>query len=142
MKVRELVKVIGGNKELFIKPDGHRCYFEGLIDDIPESLMGATIRELAPQINYYEDKTNPKRYYWSLGLWVTPIREWDALVDANPEIIKWEGEYSDLLYYAIIENYDNFMEDLAQTAKENNQKNLTQFNIIWKEWQKEGKLPT
>lgn len=89
--IRDLLKTISFNKQIFIKPSGNRIYFDGWTDDVPESLMDAIIIEIVPQIYKEDDFLAARKYYWGLGVWVNNIGEWDIMVDARRKLC-WKAE--------------------------------------------------
>ena len=88
MTVRELLDVISASKEVFIKPPGRRLYFDGIAEDVPESLLDAVVTEIVPQVYRDSDYDAVRKYYGGFGVWVNPIPMWDEWVDTEARIAK------------------------------------------------------
>lgn len=83
MTVKELLDVMSDQKEIFIKPNGRRMYFDGIAEDVPEELYDAVVTEIAPQVHRDDGYNAIRKYYGGMGVWVNPIPVWDAIADSK-----------------------------------------------------------
>ena len=102
MTIRELLEVFAPEREIYIKPNGRRVYFDGITEDVPECLMELSVQEILPRIFPTESDRSNYRFYWALAVYVDAVPLLNAIVDAVPDIAKtspelYDGCYADAL---------------------------------------------
>ena len=90
MTIRDFLAVTASDKDVFIKPAGRKCYYEGTMNDIPETLKDAEIEEISPRI-YANDPEANARFCVGWGIWVARIPEYEYIMGGRPEICNWAG---------------------------------------------------
>lgn len=112
MTVADLIEVIEfDDREIFIKPQGRRMYFDGTVAQVPECLKYCTVQSVTPQIyanytatdafKFIPDSNHLFRSGW--GVWINNIPELDELVDRVPDFVKdFSGKEYDELYHGFV----------------------------------------
>lgn len=124
MTVRELLEVISFDKEIFIKPNGNRMYFDGSTSDVPESLMEAKIIEIVPQI-YKADPDKNHKFYWGLGIWVESIKEFDVMCDCIEDFKEFTAKEIDGTYGYFIASEGRIMDEFLQDREKKKKERLS-----------------
>ena len=114
MTVKDLLEVIGFEKEIYIKPSGRRTYYDGTTKKVPKCLMNMTVREIVTEVNYESDERATKRYYGGFGIYVDSDSALDCLVDAIPNIVDTDVNLYDGCFQDFINDPEKGMKELAE----------------------------
>ena len=82
MTVRELLELIPHNPEIYIRPSGRKMYYDGHVEDIPETLKDAVVEELCTSI-FRNDEGQNKRFYTGFGFIVARVPEYEFFTDID-----------------------------------------------------------
>lgn len=106
MKVSEFLDVLSSDeREVFIKANGRRTYFEGKAKDVPRCLKDAEVEEINAQI-YPNGSEENNKFYSAYGIWVRAIPELDRIIDRDPDALK-ENYYLPYSYNELYEKEKN-----------------------------------
>ena len=119
MRVQDLMEVLNGGAEVFIKPNGMPKYYEGSVKEIPRCLLNATVIEISPQA--YDNVVTDSIYKVekALGIWVENIEELDYLYFGFGNLDSYKGKEIDAMYGFVMDNRERMMELLQEESEKN-----------------------
>ena len=110
MTVQELLEFVPSTKRIFIKPSGRRTYYEGTVEDAPESLMDAVVEEISSK-PCGDDASE-------LGIWVERNEIWNLMVDGIPDVKEF-SDIADHWYWQIREYPEIYRTDVIEGIAKN-----------------------